>query len=163
MNDFLAHDPDKFEDPLANFDPKEYESSLQEALVERTVGQIPPQPAQRISPTDTVRDAVQKMAQGNLASLLVVDQQGCVIGIFTERDVLDNVAEQYERVADHAISEVMTADPAVVYDSDPSAAAIASIAVAGHRHVPVLGVGGSLIGTLEPRHVFAFMEKYFDK
>lgn len=162
MNDFLAHDPEKFEDPLANFDPKEYESSLQEALLENTVNQIPPQPAEQIDCSASVRDAVQQLAANNVASLLVVDQDGTVVGIFTERDVLDNVAEQYDRVADHAISEVMTADPAVVYDSDPSAAAIASIAVAGHRHVPVLGVGGSLVGTLEPRHVFAFMEKYFE-
>ena len=101
------------------------------------------------------------MAGSRSASLLVVDD-GRVIGIFTERDVLEKVAEQYPKLASHPVSEFMTADPAVVYQTDPAAAAVASIAVAGHRHVPVLGIDDDLIGVIGPRRVFDFVQKYFD-
>ena len=94
-------------------------------------------------------------------SMLVVDE-GRVVGILTERDVLEKVAEQYPRLANRPVSEVMTVDPAVVYESDPAAAAVASIAVAGHRHVPVLGMDKQIIGVIGPRRVFDFVEKHFD-
>ncbi|MEZ6117033.1 MAG: CBS domain-containing protein [Pirellulaceae bacterium] len=94
---------------------KNKQFTARSGFLDKAVSQIPPQPAEQVDCSATVRDAVHKLAQANVASLLVVDQQGSVIGIFTERDVLDNVAEQFDRMADTAISEVMTADPAVVY------------------------------------------------
>ncbi len=51
---------------------------------------------------------------------------------------------------------------AVVYETDPTAVALASIALAGHRHVAVLGVGNTLLGIVSPRRVFDFIEKHYD-
>ena len=91
---------------------------------------------------------------------LVVDDNGNLVGLFTERDVLERVAEGFERNTKQPVSEVMTSEPTVVYESDPAATAIAAIAVEGHRHVPVLDMDGKVLGLASPRRVFDFMVKH---
>ena len=130
-------------------------------MAEETVDAIASRPFLQVRPTATIRQAVLAMSGSRSSSLMVVDE-GRVVGIFTERDVLEKVAEQYPKLASHPVSEVMTANPAVVYETDPAALAIASIAVAGHRHVPVLGIDDRLMGVIGPRRVFDFVEKHFD-
>ena len=161
MTELPSFETSDFDDPLSDYEPVEYASELESALGEETVGSIASKPVLQIRPTATIRHAVQAMAACRSASLLVV-KGGSVIGIFTERDVLEKVAEQYPKLASHPVSEVMTRNPAVVYETDPAAAAVASIAVAGHRHVPVLGIDNDLIGVIGPRSVFDFVERYFD-
>lgn len=150
-----------YDDPLSDYEPDEYDSELEWALSEETVAAIQSRPYLQVRPTATVGQAVQAMSGSRSSSLLVVDG-GRVVGIFTERDVLEKVAEQYQKWASHPVSEVMTANPTVVYESDPAALAIASIAVAGHRHVPVLGIDDRLIGVVGPRRVLKFVEQHFD-
>ena len=106
---------DDFEDPLSDYEPLEYSSELEWALAEEPVRAITARPFLQVRPTASVRQAVQAMAGSRSASLLVVDGES-VVGIFTERDVLEKVAEQYDRVASHPVSEFMTSDPAVVYE-----------------------------------------------
>lgn len=150
-----------FEDPLSDYEPREYASELKRALVEDTVDEMQCRPLLQIRPTATIRQAVQTMAGSVTGSLMVVDE-GRVIGIFTERDVLERVAEQFEKWANRPVSEVMTTDPTVVYETDPAAAAVAAIAIAGHRHVPVVGMDDRLVGVVSPRRVFDFIEKHDD-
>jgi CBS domain-containing protein len=62
-----------------------------------------------ISPDATVLDAVEKMNQLKIACLLVMDE-GQIVGIFTERDVLQRVVGQMLRPTDTPVSDVMTRD-----------------------------------------------------
>ena len=160
MDNLSRFEEADFEDPLSDYEPPEYSSEMEWALAEETVESITSGPFLQIRPTATIRQAVQVMSGSRSASLLVVDD-GKVVGIFTERDVLEKVAEQFPKLANHPVSDVMTADPAVVYQTDPAAAAVASIAVAGHRHVPVVGIDDCVIGVINPRRVFEFVEKHF--
>lgn len=163
MNDFPRLDPTKFEDPLSDYEPIQYGSELERALAEETVDQMQTRPFAQVTPTTTVREAVQLLHASQVASVLVVDEAGTLIGLFTERDVLERVAERYDRVASSPVSDVMTSNPTVVYETDPAAAAIAAIAVAGHRHVPVLNMDGSVMGLISPRRAFDFIEKHQDR
>ena len=107
-----------------------------------------------------IRDAVKTLYETQVSSLLVVADDR-VVGIFTERDVLEKVAGDYPALADKPVQEVMTADPTVVYETDPVGAAVAAIAVAGHRHVPVLKMDSTLYGIVSPRRVIQYLEKHF--
>lgn len=160
--DMTTCEPSDFEDPLANYEPAEYSSELQRVLVEEAVESMPLAPCLQIRPSATVAQAIQAMASSRTASVVVVDG-GRVIGIFTQRDVLERVAERYPKIAKHPVHEVMSTHPTVVYQSDPVAAALASIAVAGHRHVPVLDMDDRLMGVIGPRQVFEFLQSYLDR
>lgn len=156
-----TRDPDAFEDPLSNYEPTQYSSALEVALAESPVSLIQSQPFAELEATTPIRRAVQTLHGLRVASLLVVEQ-GRLVGIFTERDVLERVAEQFSKLADKPIREVMTCDPLVVYASDPAGTALAAIAAAGYRHVPVLDSEGKIRGIVSPRRVFDFLQSQLD-
>lgn len=150
-----------FEDPLCDYESPVYQCDLQRALAEEPVAALQSKPFVHVRASAPIRQAVQALHGTHSSSLLVVDD-GEVVGIFTERDVLERVAEQFPKLAARPVREVMTTDPTVIYESDPVGMALAAIAVAGHRHVPVLKVDATLDGIVSPRRVFDFLQKHFD-
>lgn len=149
------------EDPLSNYEPVEYECEFERALGEASVAAIQSQPFVHVRASAPIRQAVQTLHGTHSSSLLVIEGDR-IVGIFTERDVLEKVAEQFPRLANRPVREVMTSNPTVVYETDPVGTVVAAIAVAGHRHVPVLKVDATLDGIVSPRRVFDFLEQYFE-
>lgn len=153
--------PEEFEDPLSNYEPRVYGDALEEALAEKTVAAMQLRPYAEVPPDTTVHCALQALAGLKIASLMVVEH-GRLVGVFTERDVLERVAGRYDEVRDVPVAVVMTTSPVVLYETDPAGAALSAIAVAGYRHVPVLDVSGQVVGVVSPRRVFAFINRYLD-
>jgi CBS domain-containing protein len=152
---------DDWEDPLCNYEPREYADALEEALAEKTVAGIPSKPYAEIPPDKTIFGALQALSGLKVASLLVVDK-GRLVGVFTERDVLEKVSMRFDEVKDLPVREVMTANPIVIYETDPAASALSAIAAAGYRHVPVLDINETVVGVISPRRVFSFLQGHFD-
>ncbi len=61
-----------------------------------------------IRPDHSVADAIARLAQHNIGSLPVVDLEGRLAGIFTERDVLLGIHEHGSEFAVMKIEHVMT-------------------------------------------------------
>ena len=160
MSSFFKIDPAESDDLLSNFEPVEYSSELERAFAEDSVEEIEAKPYLHVSPSTPVCQAIEMLHDSGVSSLLVVDGDS-LMGIFTERDVLEKIVEQYPRLSRESVENFMTTDPTIVYQSDPAAAAAAAIAVAGHRHVPVLDMNEKVVGIVSPRRVFEFMEKHF--
>ena len=160
MSEVPSNQIEEFEDPLSNYEPKVYDSPLSEALTEKTVAAIEATPFAVIPVDAPVRQAVHALHGLKVSSLLVVESDK-LIGIFTERDVLEKVAENYAALADAPVRDVMTANPIVVYVNNQSGAALSAIAVSGYRHVPVLDMDDLVVGIVSPRRVFSFLERYF--
>jgi CBS domain-containing protein len=152
----LEHHLGDFEDPLNNYEPRKYSDAIQEALAEETVAAIRSRPYAEISPDNSVYGALQALAGLKVASLLVVED-GRLVGVFTERDVLERVALRFREIKQLSVRDVMTSEPVVVYDTDPAGAALSAIAVAGYRHVPVVDVRNAVVGVISPRRAFEFL------
>lgn len=144
------------------FDSKQGGDAIERALSEQTVEAIQHEPFATISPNTKVADAVQKLAGLHIACLLVTEN-GKLVGVFSDRDVLDKVALEYDDLKDRPVSEVMTTDPVYVYKSDPSAAALSVMAVSGHRHVPILDLHDNLAGIVSPQRVTHFLQRFFNR
>jgi CBS domain-containing protein len=155
----LQHHLGEFQDPLENYEPRQYDDALKQALAEETVMGIQSKPYAEIGPEKTVYGALQALAGLKVASLLVVEQ-GTLVGVFTERDALERVSMRLSEVAQLPVREVMTTHPVVVYESDPAGAALHAIAVAGYRHVPVLDMQDQVVGVISPRRVFEFIDRH---
>lgn len=149
----------EFQDPLSDYRPIEYETELHRSLAEETVDAIESQRPIQVDASSTVRQSIAALYAANASSLVVLSN-GRVVGIFTERDVLEKVAERYSRLADMAICEVMTDNPTVVYETEPVATALAGIGVAGHRQVPVLSVDETLHSIVTACCVFEFIDQH---
>ncbi len=150
---------DEFEDPLKNYDPPEYEDPLEAALDLETISTLQRQPYAAISPDDTIGQAAEKMAEIEHACLLVTEGEK-LVGLFTDRDLLDHAALEYEQLKNQPVRTVMTKDPVYVFESDSIGAALAVMAVSGYRHVPVLKENKTVSGIVTPRRVTQFLLKY---
>lgn len=151
----------EFQDPLENYDPAAYDDLLERALIEETVAAIRHEPFATISPDTPVHQALETLDELKIGCLLIATADH-LTGVFSNRDVLDKVAEDYERLKERPVSEVMTADPVFVYETDSSAAALCVMAVSGYRHVPVLDMDQSIVGIVSPQRVTAFLQKHFE-
>ncbi len=150
----------EFQDPLENYDPVDYDDPLEEALATQPVSAMQSTPYASISPDTSIRDAVRQLAGMHIACLLVEKDQK-LLGVFTDRNVLDRVALEYDQIKDRPVSEVMTIDPVFVYNTDSSAAVFTVMAVHGFRHVPVLTSDKKIAGIASPHRISGFLREHF--
>ncbi len=156
------NDREEFVDPLANYDPKEFSDPLERALHDESVAEIKATPFECISPETTIQRAVELLASLNVACLLVSENEQ-LVGVFSDRDVLDRVALEYEAIKSHPVREVMTSNPIYVYESDSAAAALAVMAASGYRHVPLVDLDNHPVGIVSPQRVLMFLRKHLAK
>lgn len=97
-----------------------------------------------IGPEATVLEAVRAMNSEKIGALLVCEQ-GNVLGIFTERDVLTRVLDSERNPAATMVSEVMSTEVVTVGPSTNVEEAMAVITERRCRHLPVLD-DGELVG-----------------
>lgn len=155
----MSHEPEEFQDPLQNYDPKVYNDALEKALAEDSVAAIQYRPVAIVSPQTTIEEAIGQLVDLQVSCLLVEDE-GRLVGVFSDRDVLNRVALEFEQVKNKPVSEVMTKEPVFVYESDSSAAALSVMAVNGFRHVPVTDVKQKALGIISPHRVTAFLRRH---
>jgi len=71
-----------------------------------------------IEPTATVATAVELLVRHNIGSLPVVETDGRLVGIFTERDVLRGLHRRGDAFCHAPIAQVMTSDPVCCEPND---------------------------------------------
>jgi CBS domain-containing protein len=103
-----------------------------------------------LPPTASVREAAKLMKTKNIGSVMVIDE-GRLVGIFTERDLVRLVAEGGD--LDKPLAEVMTTNPVTVKPDDPLVLAVAKMVEHNIRHLPVIDEKGTPIGMLSVRDV----------
>ena len=100
-----------------------------------------------ISPEGTLKDMVKDMLALSIGSLLVLNEEGSIAGIITERDFLHNVNKHPDtwetvRVGDVMITKVVTAS------IDDTLEEVMSVMTRHRvRHIPVVD-GGNVVGML---------------
>ena len=57
---------------------------------------------------ETLCDAVKKLVEKNIGSLLVVDEKGAIAGIITERDILKQCDKRFQSLGETKVKDVMT-------------------------------------------------------
>lgn len=91
--------------------------------------------------TATVLDAARLMNERGVGAVLVVDD-GALVGIFTERDILRRIVVPRLDAAATTVREVMTAD-VVTCDADTTLEECASVMTSRRiRHLPVADKSG---------------------
>ena len=110
----------------------------------------------------TVRAAAITMARHKIGAILVVDDQGRLAGLFTERDVLNRVVAQGLDPDSTQLSAVMTADLQTATPDKPLAHALHMMFEGGFRHVPVVE-DGRPVGMVSSRNALGLEILQFEK
>ncbi len=106
-----------------------------------------------MSPEATVAEAVKRMSEENVGSVVIVDEDMRPVGIFTERDLLIKVCARGLDPAEVKLGEVMTKNPLVVREDESAKKALEIMLHFGFRHLPVVDAYGRLVGVVSIRDV----------
>ncbi|HEX7741262.1 MAG TPA: CBS domain-containing protein, partial [Sphingobium sp.] len=93
---------------------------------------------------DSVLSVVQLLSERRIGCVPVVDD-GQVVGIFSERDLVHHVARDGAAVLDRKVGDVMTAPPITTDDKTPIIHCLSLMTKKRVRHLPVV-VDGALVG-----------------
>ena len=107
-------------------------------------------PLFHIDPTETVRKAARTMSEKNVGCIAVIDDDGMLVGIFSERDVLTRIVAEGRNPDDTLVANVMTKE---IIAADPSESvndALQKMRDRNFRHLPVVEEG-HLIGMISIR------------
>ncbi|MCA9083564.1 MAG: CBS domain-containing protein [Planctomycetaceae bacterium] len=148
-----------FQDPLENYDPPQYADPLEEALHERTVSSLQTTPITSVNAASTVGETMKLMAGHQIACVLV-EEDGKLVGVFSDRDVLDRVALEFGEVSGRPVRDFMTPDPVYVLATDSLARVMVIMAGSGYRHVPVVDADRKPIGIVSPQRMASQLTEY---
>lgn len=100
--------------------------------------------------SDSVLDAAQFMAQRRIGAVCVLDEAGNLIGVFSERDLLNRVVVPRSDPATLRLGDVMSPLRAVINCDETPHQALDRMEEIGTRHLPVMD-GEKWVGMLSIR------------
>lgn len=120
-------------------------------------------PATTVSPDTTIREAVAFMQRGSFGCVLVLEKDGTLAGIFTERDLLLKIAGKKLDWDTQHVRDFMTRDPETLSDSANLAFVLNVMSSGGFRHVPIVDGGKKPIAVVSIRDVVRYIVSFFQK
>jgi CBS domain-containing protein len=106
----------------------------------------------------SLREVLQLLKQCRQGHILICEDD-CLQGIFTERDVLRLTLEGVS--LDQPISELMQSQVDVLSPHDSVGTSIARMAEGGYRHMPVVDKDGRLTGVSRVTGILRYLVEHF--
>jgi CBS domain-containing protein len=100
----------------------------------------------------SVLDAAEQMAKRHIGAVPVMED-GQLVGLFTERDLLNRVVAVGRDPATVTLDQVMTRNPITIRADQSLAFALDTMFGNNFRHLPVLDHAGALVGLMSCRDV----------
>jgi len=107
---------------------------------ERVRNVIDPEKMVTASSTVSVQAAARRMAEKRVGAVMVVDDQ-CLVGIFTERDIAFRIVAQGRDPRTTSLADVMTPAPVTMSPDQLFGEALHIMHERGFRHLPVVERG----------------------
>ncbi|MCC6045572.1 MAG: CBS domain-containing protein [Ignisphaera sp.] len=110
----------------------------------------------------TVYEAVKVMEKHNIASLIVVDENGIVYGVVTAKDIVIRVLAKGLDPKSMKISEILSR-PVTVVESDTPLKDVVNLMIGtGHGHVPVVNKAGKVLGIITIDDVLKYVPELLE-
>lgn len=126
------------EQALTALDLPTPQNQVERSLMEDPVRYLGLRPPITVSPDTSIEKAVAIMLEANIGAVLVVDDQGRLAGIFSERDLLKKIVGLHTDLSKLTVGEFMTPNPETVTPSDPLNFALHRMDIGDYRHLPII-------------------------
>ena len=130
----------------------ETDDAIPPDVLDEAIGSFCTRTATTVRIEASVGDAVRTMQAERTGSVVIVDADGRVAGIFTERDVLLSVVGRITHLDATSVADVMTPSPETLRREDTLAYAMNKMQVGGFRHVP------SVVADDRPLHILSLRD-----
>jgi len=99
-------------------------------------------------PDMSVRNAARRMAEEGVGCLIVVDRQGELAGVVTDRDLVTRALAEGANPDTTAVGDVMTVSPVTIEDDSDLDEAARRMREAGVRRLPIVDRRRRVVGML---------------
>lgn len=113
-----------------------------------SVGRICVRSVATAYPSETARAAARRMRERDLGTLVVVDESGVPIGILTDRDLMLRFVAGEDDAGVVEVAQLMSTPVTTAGEESPIEDALAQMAAANFRRLPVVDASGRLVGLL---------------
>lgn len=130
-------------------------------LLNDQLGDLGVEQPQIVAPGDPVALAVHVMQECRTSCVLVSDE-GQLVGILTERDILLEATGDNTDLNALAVRALMTPAPVTLRDDDTLAVALHRMSVGGFRHIPIIveGIAKRVVSIQDVlQHISAFIDE----
>jgi len=110
-----------------------------------------------VAPDTVAAEVVDQMKQARLGCALVLEN-GKLIGIFTERDLLSKLTGAAALPRTTPIKQLMSANPEFLRETDSIASALNKMSLGRYRHIPVQKPDGTYYVT-SIKHVLKYLAR----
>jgi len=111
------------------------------------------------APDESVAKAIEKMVDAGVGAVAAVDGEK-LVGIFTERDVMNRIVYRRLSALDTPLKEVMTTEVFTIPPEMDANEAFESMTDKHFRHLPIVDKDGKLLGMLSVRHLMRNIAEY---
>jgi len=130
------------------------------ALASARVGELSPRPDARVGVDDAMWKVVAEMKTKGRGAVLVEDD-GALVGIFTERDLLNRVDYSDALWSHVVVRDVMTPHPMVIRPEDSLSEALRRLTQGHRRHLPIVDERGRVLGLISIRDILSYIAERF--
>jgi len=131
-----------------------------QALANATVGELSPRPHARVDAGDAMWKVVGEMKAKGRGAVLV-EEEGALVGIFTERDLLNRIDYSDALWSHVVVRDVMTPHPMVIRPDDSLSEALRRLTQGHRRHLPILDHRGAVLGLISIRDILTHIAQRF--
>jgi CBS domain-containing protein len=102
-------------------------------------------------PSETIMAVVHELAKHDKGSIMICDDEGKLVGIITERDIVRKCLTSGKDLDKTKIQDVMTTRVVVAKSEDDPSYAINAMKEANIRHIPIVDAQKKAIGMISMR------------
>jgi CBS domain-containing protein len=108
----------------------------------------------------SVGDVVRQMQDHHIGCVLIVDD-GKLVGVFTERDLLCDVFGSGTDPESAAVDRFMTENPERLRSADPIVFALNKMSLGGFRHIPLVDDEDRPVGVISVKDIADYIADFF--
>ncbi|HEU5056772.1 MAG TPA: CBS domain-containing protein [Kofleriaceae bacterium] len=124
------------------------------------IGTIARRQPVRVTPDTTLGEVVGALLEKGRGAVLV-EEDGRIVGICSERDVMLRVDHGDPAWTKRPVREVMTGEPRTIREGEPIEDALNIMLTGHHRHLPIIDAAGGLVGIVSIRDVLIHIVGFF--
>jgi CBS domain-containing protein len=107
---------------------------------------------------NSILDAAKTMTEKNIAAMIIVDNEGAIAGILTERDMTQRVLSKALDPSTTSVVDIMTPSPDTLSPGDSARDALELMQSRNYRHLPV-EENGKCVAVVSIRDLYAATQK----
>lgn len=130
-------------------------SALEQSISRHAIAVLSPKDPVTVAESATVREGISRLHSQEIGCLLV-ERDGALSGIFTERDVLEKISADLSTL-DEPIGKFMTPGPTTISGDDSIAYALQQMVVGDYRHLPIVDDRQHPSGIISVRDILRFL------